>query len=435
MYLNIIVFILAFLIIFFISLFCLLKKTLVIDNLYLIIPAICIGIWAFYSLYHQEFQLYYWDCYVVYSAGKQIFINPEKLYNVPTYLYMPNFAIFLAFTLSIFPYSMAYTVLFIYNYIWGVFSIREFNKILILMRVKKKIHRFMFLMIISNGFFVYNQFWFNQTKYLLLLILLFIIRRELQFNKDEIEKDLKYYLINYSLFVLAIGMAPHFIFYLIIYMFQDIPRNEIFKKENIKKYSIVVIMSVIQNFLFIIYPFQIIEFLDGFNVIPRQRQKLKVIYLRDWINTDSSSAQFISYLSFIILSIIALILIFNDKSRIQEKFGYFSIAYILFGFQFYHTVVSLVLFSLALLLFIPYLNQDKKRIEFVKSNKILLLGVFSILGIFFIAHEFILYEFIPIPHEYPLVILDNLRWIFLISIMIISLIHLKLKYKKISLEV
>ena len=336
---------------------------------------------------------------------------------------MPNFAIFLGITLSIFPYDVGYWVLFTYNYIWGLLIIREFNKILILMDIREKIHRFLFLIIISNGFFVYNQFWFNQTKFLLLLILLYIMRREIQFSTEE--KDLKYYLINYNLFVLVLGMAPHFIFYLIIYMFQDIPRNEILKKKYLKNYGLCALFAVLQNFYYILYPFQIIGFLDGFNVVPRQEQKLKVLYLRDWVNTDRKTADFLNYLSLIFLILVTLILVYNYKLTIQEKFGYLSIAYILFGFSFYHTVVSQVFFSLVLFLFVPYLNQNVRGIEFFKDNIVLLIGLFSILGIFFVAHQFILYEFIRIPTEYPLLLFDNLRWIFLLTIMIISLILLK----------
>jgi len=430
MFLTVLIFIFFFSIVFSISLFCLVKKDLILENYHLIIPAICIGIWAVYALNHNPF---YFDSYILYSAGKTILTNPRDLYKVPTYHQLPSFAIFVAFTLSFLPYSIAYNVLLIYNYIWGILSNREINKILISMDVKQKMHRFMFLMIISNGFFVYNQFWFNNTKYLLMLSLLFIIRREVQFNKKGEEKDFKYYLINYILSAFVIGLAPHFIFYSIIYLFHDIPHNEIFKQENIRKYGLFIIICVIQNFFFIIYPFQILDLLHGFTVVPRQRQKLKVLYLRDWINTSIENARFLNSLSVIFTSIIAIYLTMNNKLQIQEKFGYFSITYILIGFQFYHTVTSLVFFSLVLLLYPQFLDQDKKGIEFIKNNKFLLIGIFSILGIFFIAHEFILYEFIiPIPTEFPLDIIDNLRWIFLLSTMMISLILLKLEVKKVK---
>ena len=288
----------------------------------------------------------------------------------------------------------------------------------------------MFLMIISNGFFVHIQFFLLQTKYLVLLILLFIIRREFQYKKEEKEKDLKYYLINYNLFILAIGIAPQFIFYLLIYMFQDIPLNEIFKNENIKKYSLAVVFFVIQNFFFIIYPNQIFEFFKGFYYVSRKKKKMKLLYLSEWVNISSNLARTLSILSLITLIIITLILIYKNKLELQKKFSYFSIAYILIGVQFYHTAVSLIFFSFVLLLFVPYLDQDAKGIEFVKNNKILLIGVFSILIIFFLSHEFIIYRFIQEPKDYPLSILDNIRFIILISIMLISIILLELKINR-----
>ena len=139
MFFYVLLFIIFFLIAFLVCFFCLIKKNLVIENLYLIIPAICIGFWAFYSYFSQDpSNIYKWDLYVVYMVGRQVLTNPAHIYDVPTYLYMPNFAILMAIIISLFPYSMAYYIFFIYNYVWGILANREFNKVLILMDVKKK---------------------------------------------------------------------------------------------------------------------------------------------------------------------------------------------------------------------------------------------------------------------------------------------------------
>jgi hypothetical protein len=431
MYLNIIVFILAFLIIFFISLFCLLNKTLVIDNLYLIIPAICIGLWALYCLIQNNFNTEGSDINAFYKAGKQILIDPSRLYDAEGFHYTPIYAIIFAFSISLLPYFIASDIFFMINYIWGVLTIIEFDKILILMDVKKKINRFMFIMIISNGYFVFNQFLWNQSKYLLFLILLFIIRREFKFKKDDIEKDLKYYLINYSLFVLAIGMAPYFIFFLLIYIFQDIPSKEFFKKENVEKYFIIIFIFLTQNILFIIYPSQFFIFLiSGLYHPIRRNEKIKLLYLREFIDVSYGTMTFITIFFTIILSVITLILILNNKLGIEEKFAYFSIAYIFFGVYSYPNLLSLTLFSLALLLFVPYLNQNAKGIEFIKCNKILLIGLMSIIGILFASSDFIFYDLFPLLEYYPSAIFYYSRWIFLLSVMLISLILLHLKLEK-----
>ena len=152
---------------------------------------------------------------------------------------------------------------------------------------------------------------------------------------------------------------------------------------------------------------------------------MQLLYLRDWVDISSEVLRFLTYTFLIVLIIIALILISKEKMQLEHKFGYFSIGYVFFGIQFFHTVVSLIFFAFILLLYVPHLIQNEKGINFIKQNSIVLIGLFSIIGISFISHEFIIYELIPVPKDddYPLIIFDNLRWIFLLSIMLISLME------------
>ncbi|MFX1392125.1 MAG: hypothetical protein ACFFAH_00995 [Promethearchaeota archaeon] len=436
MLIYILTFIVIFFIVIFISLFCLFKKNLIVDNAYLIIPAICIGLWALYShLIQDPDNIFTWDVDVVYVAGKKALTDPANIYDVPTFQYMPNFTIFIAIILSIFPYSLAYPILFLYNYLWAILAIREFNKILILKEVSKKIHRFMFLMIFSNGFWVYFQFYLVQTKFFVLLILLYIIRRELQFNIEQKEKDLKYYLINFNLLILAAGTAPQCILYLLLYIFQDVRYNEIFKKENFKKYIIAAGFFLIQNIFFIIFPHQIFEFLARFQHMSEEKRiRMSLIYLREWVDISKRLSIILNILSLIALFIIIAFLIYKNHLEIQEKFGWLSLAFILIGFWFHQSAPAIIFFSLILLLFVPHLNQDVKGFEFIKSNRILLTGILSILIISFLAYEygFVMVLFIPRPKELILVLLLDLRWIIFFSIMIISLILIKLNLEKVN---
>ena len=419
MFFYVIIFILVFLIIFSFSFFFLILKELIIDNLYLIIPAICIGLWAYYSLLLIN-EAYYRDFKVFYRAGKQFLSNPGKLYDISGFVYMPIMAIFFAFSISTFPFSIAYYIFFFINYIWGVLSIREYNKILILKDIKEKFHRFLFLIIISNGNYVAFQFLFNQTKYLLFVIFLFIIRRELQFNKEGNIKNLKFYLINYGLFVFAIGMAPYFIFLLIIYMFHNIPLKEFFYKENIKEYSIVIIMFIAQNFLFIIYISQFFIFINFYFVEHQRVQGIqRLLYLRGLIVVTPQFMAFLTILFTIILIVISLILSFNSRILIEEKFGLFCLAFIFLGVFSHQIYLYLLLFSFVLLLYVPYLNQTVNGIEFIKSNKIVILGLVSIIEIF---NDFITFNLNPKRDEYLFIILYNSKLIFLLSIIMISLI-------------
>ena len=238
-YIIVITFLLVFLIIFSIFFLFLIKreiiKDIIISNLYIIIPAICILLWALHALYDTEFKSHSIDFKDFYNAGQQVFIDPLRIYD-SGFVYMPNMAFFFAISIALYPFSIAYKIFLIFNYVCALLVLKEYDKVLVMMDVKQKIQRFTFLMIISNGIYVYDQFFANQTKYLLFLLLIFILRREIQYNMQEKIKDLKFYLINYGLFILVIGMAPYFIFIFLIYIFQDIRIKELFDKVNIKKY-------------------------------------------------------------------------------------------------------------------------------------------------------------------------------------------------------
>ena len=165
----------------------------------------------------------------------------------------------------------------------------------------------------------------------------------------------------------------------------------------------------------------IIGFLEGINHPVFRNQKLKLIYLREWVNVSGIIIIFLVILSNIILVIVTLILIFNKNMEIEQKFGFFSIAFILIGVYAYSILVSLILFSFVILLLVPYINQDKKGIDFIKSNKYQLMGLISISAIFLMPSDGLIYEYIELLNQFPFVILINLRYIFLLLIMIISI--------------
>ena len=125
--------------------------------------------------------------------------------------------------------------------------------------------RFLFLIAISNGYVIYLLFLFNQTKYIIGFLFLFVLRREIQFRIENIKKDIKFYLINYGLFLLAASAAPYFFPLFLIYLFHDISKDELFKKENIKldilqkyiKYNSIYIFTLVINLsiLFVLVEF------------------------------------------------------------------------------------------------------------------------------------------------------------------------------------
>ena len=121
--------------------------------------------------------------------------------------------------------------------------------------------------------------------------------------------------------------------------------------------------------------------------------------------------------------------IFNQKLKIEEKFAYFSLIYIFINiYKPYNSLI--VLLPFILLLYIPYLKQDPIKFDFVKENKIMLIGLSSIFGIcFMIPNTETIIKYLPKFQEFPWIMILYLRWIILLIIMVSSLIILSLKSK------
>lgn len=397
---------------------------------HLIIPTICISLWLFYYLViKMNFDIIkYYDFEIFYNAGKQIFIDPLQLYNDPDFFFLPSFAVAFAISFSLIPSYISPYLFLALNYLAAVIGVIEFNKILKLRRIEKQFYRFLFLIIISNSFFLYHNFWYNQIKPIVLLIILFIIRRELQFSVEERKKELSYYAVNYGLFIFAIGMTPYFIFFLLIYIFHDIPIKKLFNKENLKKYFIVIIMFVLQNFLFFLFPSLILNFLEGITYPYTYRLFLPLIYLNEWCFPPQNIVQIVTIVFTSILVIVSVLITFNNKLKLIEKFGYFSLIYMFIGLYSYPILTFMVLVPLVLLLFVPYLDYREKGIGFIKNNKTLLIGLVSILLLCLNQRAETFYKYIPLLQEFPFVILVNLRWLILLIIIVLS--FLLLRYQK-----
>jgi len=420
-----------FLLVFFcISFFWLNQNYLNKGILYVLIPIICFIFWGLYS---GPFMILDFSCF--YLAGRKILINPANLYKVPRYVYLPSFAIFFAVTFSLLPYQVSLFAFLIFNYITGVVAILEFNKILILMDVKQKVHRFIFLFLISNGFYIWVIFYFNHFKFLVFLILLFIIRREIQYRTEGKEKNRNYYIINYGLFIFMLGMSPYFVFLLIIYIFQEIQVKDLFKKENLEIYFIVVIWFVIQNFTFILYPWQIFEALKGFNLPVTHIEGHYPFYLLYLIALTAAQMLVLNYIFAVILAIITMVLIYLRRLTIEEKFSFFLLAYLFFGITSAPDTIAYICLSFVLLLFVPFLKQDFSGYEFFHKNLVFLIGVIS----------FFLINHINLPYYRMLYIATYGREIFLgvyvtlglitlYIIMIVCLITLYMKKNTITNE-
>ena len=377
------------------------KFELVKKKLYIIIPLYCILYWAIYFIFAGTFFLHpNYDFLNYYYCGKRFLKNPQDLYEDSDeygyrygYKYLPNFAMFIGVPLSLFPtVNEAYYFFYIINIFLGLIFTLLFNKLLILLNLKERVHRFLFLMVISNGWIVLQLYANNQIKYLVGVIILFIINRELKHIKYQIERDYKYYFINLNLFVFIVGLAQYFIFLLLIYLFHNISWRELIKIEIIKKYITIIVSFILQNILFIIYPGLIYDFDEIYQKEERRNnEKLKHFYLEyidDYVITLPSEYKFyISLILNIILYAIILILILISHRRISliEKFGYFCLAFVYLNYLAFRILLNIIPF--VCILFIPYIDQTKRGIQFLKENIIVLIGLFSIAGLYFTPHK------------------------------------------------
>ncbi len=406
-------------------------------NIYIIIPLYCIICWALYyaaivNFLSSDYVSYDFTNY--YYCGERVIKKPRDLYRknidhdvIYGYKYLPNFAVIIGVPLYLLipTITLAYKIFFIINIILGIIFMILFNKVLYLMNLKKKLYRFMFLIVISNGWLVLQQYRHNQTKYLLGVIILFILKRELQYKKKQIEKDFKYNLIHYNLFIFIVGSFPYFIFYILIIIFQDIPKNEIFKKDNLKKYFFLIILFIGQNFLFILYPDLIFKYYEVYQIENRRfGDKFAHFYLL-FFDAYLDKIPKIYRINFIIALNIILIaiafgLIFVKKLKLEEKLGFMSLSILFLNYVAYR--ISLILLPLICLLLVPFLSQKQEGANFIKKNKFVLGGLFANLGIYLIPHKD--------QFGYPYIEGITLTFFFLIIILAICIFLLYIKKNK-----
>ncbi|MHA1845614.1 MAG: hypothetical protein ACTSWE_15255 [Promethearchaeota archaeon] len=399
------------------------------NNFYIIFPCICSLIWGFYYLIFKNFIIYnrYWDFQIFYFAGQQVLLNPAELYSVPHYFYLPSFGFFFALYVFIFPYILAYYISFFANLIFTIFFIREFNKILILLKVRVKYLRFIFLLLISNSWFLYFIYTFSQTKIFVGLIILYILRRELQFQELTNLKSRKFYFINDFLFIFAIGMAPPLILLFFIYFFHGIQKNSFLNKKQLERYVIAFLIFFGQNFLFIIYPELLLTFIHGFTwTSSHEETRCCYLYLNPLPVLQNDLFIMISTL---ILFMATLWLLFNNKISLSNKIGYFSVFYLYFGmyncFALMHLLISFSLFA-----FISYLNLHENLKIFLASNKLILLSLSSIAFINLMPPEETILRYMPIFQYFPFFELMSLRYVIFFMIFGFTFLFIKMRYKK-----
>ncbi|MFX1322458.1 MAG: hypothetical protein ACFFAQ_12535 [Promethearchaeota archaeon] len=404
------------------------------NRFHLIISFSCLTFWLLLFLVWYDFNVYHVDFHIFHEAFKKVLSNPKELYDIDIsgwgYYYLPSFACFFSF-LGFFNLKLAACIFLITNYILSIIFILLFNRIMRLMNLKNKWNRLLFLLIVSNGWIIFDQYRTLQIKLLVSVIFLWIIWREIYYRKEEKERTISFFTLNYILFIFAIGMVPQLIFLFIIYLFHEIKISNLFNRDNILKYLIVISIFLIENLLFLIYPELIFDFLKGFT-FNLDENSIRVLFLSDFQFSNQSILIIIRYVMLFMIFMIMLGLIINKKILIEWKFSLFCFSFLYLDiFRGYGMLQILLPFILFLL--IPFVKQEKSIKQFVKENYIIMISIFSIIGMIFTSKDtqFFLRAF-PLFNEFPLVILVYLRWSILTGFLAITLIILNLKYKTLS---
>ena len=383
------------------------------NNTYIILPIICIGLWAIFNLIHNIITINMLfiqnsDFRDYYEVTKDFAANPSNLYYMDImYPHLPVLAVVMAVTICLLPFSIAMFTWYIFIYILALIFTIEYNKILKLLEVREKSVRLIFLMVISNGMIIYAQFYAGQFKYIIAVIYLYVIRREIQYRLDEKEKSLKYYLLSYNLLWFAVAIFPPALFVLLIYIFIDIKLANVLKKDSFKNYILVISTFAFQNFIIFIFPNLLIDFLGMYDRWNAYRGYIPLFYLREWVYLDDYSSIYL--ISNIFLVLVTLVLILRENLKLEEKLAYFSLYSI---FSVYSGRALLIFLPIALLLYIPFLNQKEKVVDSIKQNKVIFFGLISVSLIYHMPPDFTIIKYVPLMQEFPYYIFLYLRFIF-----------------------
>lgn len=404
------------------------------SKFHLIISFLCLTFWLLLFLVWYNFRIYHVDFHIFHEAFKKILNNPKELYNIDIegwgYYYLPSFACFFSF-LGFFNIKLAACMFLIMNYILSIAVILIFNRILRLMNLKNKWYRLLFLLIVSNGWIIYDQYRTLQTKILVCLIFLYIIWREIYYRNEEKEKRISYFTLNYIFFIFALGMAPQLIFLFIIYLFYEVRLSNFFSRDNILRYLIVVTIFLIENLLFLIYPELIIDFWKGFT-FNLDEKSIRALFLSDFQFSNQSILITIRYILLFMIIITTLGLTINKKFLIEWKFSLFCFSFLFLDIFRGYGILQILL-PFILFLFIPFIKQEKSVKSFVKVNYIIMIGLFSVLGVIFTSKDTqVFLRSFPLFKEFPLFILVYLRWSILTGLLAITIIILNFKYKDLS---
>lgn len=399
------------------------------EKYYLIIPLISLSIWCLLVLIHEDFFLSIintlrYDFLPLYNAGKEVYLNPSLLYDVTGYYYLPIFAVVYGALFSWIPINMVWYVHYTFVFILAILSLLEFNKILKLLKLEQK-----YLRVILNTFFmfgwpIYLIFYLNQAKFIVVLSILFIIRREIQYRNLEKEKTLSYFIINYSLLAFSLSITPYLIFLGLVFVLNDIDVKKVFNKSNLSRILVFLFVLIIQNFLFLFFPHLIIEFFEKGLDHGLTTVQVMIFWNVDGLNSEVlSSIKIISFISMGLLTLYFWLL--KNNLSIEKKLGYFTLA-LLYLDAWKGYVLLLISLPCIYILLVPVLKQLNTW-KIYKNIPLLIffLSVFMIL--IQMTYNETFFQYFPFLQDYPFILLVYFRWFVPILLMSLSFLYINLK--------
>lgn len=402
------------------------------SNLYLLIPMCCIFFWALVSLIKDNFNpLGASDFPAIYFAAKYIFTKPELVYSdaiSPPYPYTPFIATIFA-PIALLPIKTAHWVYLFITLILSYLLIINFDQILKMKNIERKLHRLFFLLAISNGLRYVQLFDYLTSKMWTAFFLIYFLRREIEYRELNKEREsFKFKFTQWMILIFSIGITPQFFFLIILYLFYNVKFKEIFTRKQIQIYILMILVFFIQNFMFIIIflvsPESILFFFGGswrgrhtiynpnltYEYLVENRVRLPVDTLSHIFHVlslyfDLSSFNFdLLFPSLILMSITTILIHLKTNLKIEEKFGLFS----LFSLFFYTLIAPryyIVLLPLIEILFIKEIEDRENFMEYVKTNFLIILGLFCIILLYFMPEIHYLARVIPFLYNIPIALL------------------------------
>ena len=426
------------------------------NSLYILIPLFCVCIWAFIALYKDNFTLIpAADFSPCYYAAKYIFTEPEKIYFLEgqPYPYTPFFAI-LFFPMGFLSFEQAHIFFFVVLLIIAELIVIIFNQILILKKLSNKFYRLLFLIAISNGIIYVQTFDTLPVRLLTAFGLIWFLKREIKYRITErnLTKN-KFIFTQMMILSFAFGLTPQYTFLVLLYLFHNAKFKDFFSKFQIKRYLLFLFSFIIQNFMliviYLISPRAIESFIKGssrgqrilggdpitYSDILTQRPRdptdgisITIRVLSQYFDLSGIQINILLF-SVIIMSIITLLIHLKQNLTIENKFGLWAL-FSLFFYTYTYERYFVGLLPMITLLFLNYeLNSDKNILNFIKKNYLILIGLLTIMILYFIPPIHYLIRVFPILMNLPIALL-YLKYIYVYLILSFALYMLHKKKQK-----